>query len=205
MIAGCEEENLLAIRKSRIIAIENKQLKEQLEQLDKEIKKQKELLTNCLQEKKALEEKPLKDSKARMEHLLKAVVGRNKQLNAKNKNLKTQISLLESQIEQLKKELEELRKPTARQQDSQNHTDWIDECMRRIQSIQPGATRAELLKVFTTEGGISNRLWRRYVYKECPYIKVDVEFRALDDDRHEKTDDVITKISKPFLEWSIMD
>ena len=113
LIAGCEKQSISKshIRKSRLVAVENKQLKEQLEQLDKEIKKQKELLTNCLQEKKALEEKPQKNTKARMEHLLKAVVGRNKQLHAKNKNLKTQISLLESQIEQLKNELAEIKKP----------------------------------------------------------------------------------------------
>jgi len=85
------------------------------------------------------------------------------------------------------------------------HTNWISECINRTEYIYPGKTRAELLKVYTTEGGQSTRLWRRYVYRQCPYIKVDVEFKAIDDDRYEKPSDVITKISKPFLEWSICD
>ena len=88
----------------------------------------------------------------------------------------------------------------------QNRTEWISECIKRIQSIKPGATRAELLKVFTTEGGLSTRSQRTYVYRDCPYIKVDVEFKALDTDKwDEKPGDVITKISKPYLEWSIIN
>jgi len=83
------------------------------------------------------------------------------------------------------------------------HTNWISECINRTEYISPGKTRAELLEVFTTEGGISTRLWRRYVYRQCPYIKVDVEFKAIDDGRYEKPGDIITKISKPYLEWPI--
>ncbi|MBL7153693.1 MAG: hypothetical protein ISS79_08240 [Phycisphaerae bacterium] len=97
------------------------------------------------------------------------------------------------------------RKPWTRQEISQNHTEWIKECLKRVQSIRPGATRGELLDVVATEGGISNRLSRRYVYKECPYIKVDVEFKAIGDGMLENDNDIITKISKPFLEWSIAD
>ena len=92
------------------------------------------------------------------------------------------------------------------QQLLRNHTKWISKCLMRIQSIKPGATRAELLEVFTTEGGISTTTKRRYVYKECPYIKVDVYFKPIDDGKWpENSGDVITKISKPFLEWSIID
>jgi hypothetical protein len=98
------------------------------------------------------------------------------------------------------------RMPANRQQDLKNHTEWISECIKRIQSIKPGATRAELLKVFTTEGGLSTRSQRTYVYGDCPYIKVDVKFKAVDNDKfEEKPDDIITEISKPYLQWSIMD
>jgi hypothetical protein len=70
-------------------------------------------------------------------------------------------------------------------------------------------TRADLLKMFTTEGGLSTGLRRTYVYRECPYIKVDVEFEpvgrpAKDGDGRvtliEGNDGVIKKISKPYLE-----
>ena len=66
----------------------------------------------------------------------------------------------------------------------------------------------ELLRVFKEEGGISTRNWRRYAYRDCPYIKVDVEFQPVGDPENrvnQSTLDKIIKISKPFLEWSIMD
>lgn len=86
------------------------------------------------------------------------------------------------------------------------HINWISECISRTEYIYPGKTRADLLKVYTIEGGISTRSWRKYVYRECPFIKVDVEFKATDNDkRTEKPGDIITKISKPYLEWSIRD
>ena len=87
-----------------------------------------------------------------------------------------------------------------------DHTNWISECISRTEYIYPGKTRADLLKVYTMEGGISTRTWRKYVYRECPYIKVDVEFKAIDKDKWaEKPGDIIAKISKPYLEWSIID
>ncbi|MBN2455856.1 MAG: hypothetical protein JXB29_04865 [Sedimentisphaerales bacterium] len=86
-----------------------------------------------------------------------------------------------------------------------NHTEWVSECLRRSQSIKPGATRADLLELFTTEGGVCTRTNRRYVYKECPYIKVDVQFKPIDDGKKFRPEDIITEISPPFLEWSILD
>jgi hypothetical protein len=93
-----------------------------------------------------------------------------------------------------------------KQQSFENHTEWVSECINRIQSIKLGSSRAELLKVFTTEGGLSTRSQRTYVYRDCPYIKVDVKFKAVDNDKYEeKPDDIITEISKPYLQWSIMN
>jgi hypothetical protein len=40
------------------------------------------------------------------------------------------------------------------------HTKWIDNVMRSILTIKPGATRKDLLTVFTEEGGISSRTQR---------------------------------------------
>ena len=69
-------------------------------------------------------------------------------------------------------------------------------------------TRKDLLKVFQEEGGLSTRTQRRYVYRGSLYIKVDVIFEAVGvpaDKFAESPKDKITKISKPFLEWSIID
>jgi hypothetical protein len=85
------------------------------------------------------------------------------------------------------------------------HTQWIDHVMRSIATIKPGMTRGDLPRVFTEEGGVSTRTRRRYVYKHCPYIKVDIDFFPSDDMRDESLDDKIITISRPFLEYSIMD
>ena len=99
-------------------------------------------------------------------------------------------------------------------QRSRGQTEWVANSLKEIQTIKVGMTRADLLKVFTTEGGLSTGLNRTYVYRECPYIKVDVEFEpvgrpARDKDERvtliEATGDVIKKISKPYLEFSITD
>jgi hypothetical protein len=89
-----------------------------------------------------------------------------------------------------------------------DHTKWVESVLRAADTIKPGMTRKELLRVFTEEGGLSSRTWRTYVYKDCPYIKVDVEFSPAGDvgnGLREGPNDKIVKISKPYLEYSIMD
>jgi len=90
----------------------------------------------------------------------------------------------------------------------------MDEFLREVsavkkkecESIRPGMTRAELSKVFSTEGGISTVTHRTYVYRDCPYIKVDVDFAPSAPKQDvEKPTEIVTKISKPYLEWSIID
>ncbi|HZS47761.1 MAG TPA: hypothetical protein VFC63_22015 [Blastocatellia bacterium] len=99
-------------------------------------------------------------------------------------------------------------------QESESNTQWIASSLKQMQTVKVGMTRADLLKVFTTEGGLSTGLQRTYVYKQCRYIKVDVEFHAVgrpDRDAEgrvtlvESEADVITKISKPYLDWSVAD
>src|SRR5207245_8042386 len=59
--------------------------------------------------------------------------------------------------------------PTTAAYDSEQ-TRWITASLKEMESIKAGMTRAELLKVFREEGGISNRTRRRYVYQRRPYI-----------------------------------
>src|ERR1044071_4491661 len=91
---------------------------------------------------------------------------------------------------------------------------WIVDSLKEIQTIKVGMTRADLLKVFTTEGGLSTGLRRTYVYSECQYFKVDVEFEPVGRPARdasgrvtlaESGDDVIKSISKPYLDWSVAD
>jgi hypothetical protein len=89
-----------------------------------------------------------------------------------------------------------------------NLTKQISGILTECQKIKPGMTRAELSKVFTTEGGLSTAKHRTYVYRGCPYIKVDVDFTLSDPKQNvleERPTDIISKISKPYLDWSIGD
>jgi hypothetical protein len=95
-----------------------------------------------------------------------------------------------------------------------DHAAWVAESLKRMQTIKAGMTRTELLKVFTTEGGLSTGLERTFVSQDCPYFKVDVEFEAVgrpsrDSDGRvtlvEGSQDIIVKISRPYLQFSIMD
>ncbi|MBZ5564636.1 MAG: hypothetical protein LAP13_19730 [Acidobacteriia bacterium] len=91
---------------------------------------------------------------------------------------------------------------------AQERTMWIAKVLRQIGRIKPGMRRKDLLKLFTTEGGLSSRLQRRYVLIECPYIKVDVRFKPASNEHDalgENPEDVIETISRPYLEWSVMD
>ena len=84
---------------------------------------------------------------------------------------------------------------------------WIRESLPELESIKVGMTREQLLKVFMQEGGISTRTWHHYVYRKCGYVKVDVEFAPVGntDSPVERPGDRITKISKPYLDFMIMD
>ncbi|MGA8430136.1 MAG: hypothetical protein WB729_09970 [Candidatus Sulfotelmatobacter sp.] len=79
------------------------------------------------------------------------------------------------------------------------HIQWVDQVMRSISTTKPGMARKDLTRIFVEEGGLSTRSQRRYVYKHCPYIKVDVEFSTADDQRNESPDDKIVKISRPYF------
>lgn len=91
---------------------------------------------------------------------------------------------------------------------AQERTYWIAKVLRQIGKIEPGMRRKDLGGIFTTEGGISNRFQRTYVYIDCPYIKVNIRFKAASDETNalkEDPNDTIESVSQPFLQWSTMD
>jgi len=127
LIAGCEEEEKISdtmtetpdAKRSRLIAVENVQLKQQIEELkdqharalqrqkelnDKERQRQQRQLDSCLQEKKIQDE----ISNKGIENYMQNIVG---PISEENTKLREEIETLKAQIEKLKKELEELKKP----------------------------------------------------------------------------------------------
>jgi hypothetical protein len=96
----------------------------------------------------------------------------------------------------------------------QDHTTWVLHSLEKMETIKPGMTRADLLKAFRTEGGLSTRLLRTFVSRDCPYFKVDVEFKAAtrpDIDNTgfvnwvEDNRDIIVKVSKPYMQLTVTD
>ncbi len=127
LFAGCEEEEKISdtnldttpdAKRSRLIAVENAQLKQQIEELKgqhaRELQRQKELndkerqrlqrqLDSCLRAKAALGEISEKGVESYMQDIVGPLTDENAKLQEENKNLK-------AQIEKLKTELEEARK-----------------------------------------------------------------------------------------------
>ena len=97
---------------------------------------------------------------------------------------------------------------------SEKRDEWVRDTLAKMESIRPGMTRDELMKVFRTEGGLSTGLRRTFVSRECPYFKVDVQFRAVgrpdrDSDGRvtleEDARDIIVQVSRPYLQFTIAD
>lgn len=83
-------------------------------------------------------------------------------------------------------------------------TEKVGEIITETASLKEGNTRANLQKYFTVEGGLSTPSQRTYVSKRCRNIKIDVQFRPVNVEK-ESAGDVIQKISKPYLNLSIVD
>jgi hypothetical protein len=98
---------------------------------------------------------------------------------------------------------------------TQDHEIWLTHLMEKMETIKPGMTRFDLLKVFRADGGPPTPTTiglRRgtFVSQDCPYFKIDVEFEpaarpdfgygalgfSSGDNR-----DVILKVSKPYVRY----
>jgi len=91
---------------------------------------------------------------------------------------------------------------------------WVGNALLEIETVKVGMTRGRLLALFDTEGGVFSGLRRTYVYRRCPTIKVDVEFEAVGRPSRdaegrvtmvESDDDLIMKMSRPYLAPQVID
>jgi len=93
---------------------------------------------------------------------------------------------------------------------SNDHTNWVASCLKQMLTIQPGMTRAQLMQVFTTEGGlVFSALQQTFVSRECPFFKVEVRFNRAPNTSagtfEELTTDVVESVSRPYLQFTIAD
>jgi hypothetical protein len=89
-----------------------------------------------------------------------------------------------------------------RSDDGQRYLQWLSKSLASVQTIKIGMTRRDLLTLFRRDGGLQSIKSERYVYKQCPVIKVDVSFSTHTTDH---LDDRIESISKPYLEDPYFD
>lgn len=98
---------------------------------------------------------------------------------------------------------------------AQDHETWLTQVLEKMETIKPGMTRSDLLKVFRTDGrgrefisagpGLSTVLRSTFVSQDCPSCKVVVEFKAKERPvgfvtSVEDSQDIIVTISKPYLQ-----
>lgn len=83
-------------------------------------------------------------------------------------------------------------------------TEKIGEIIAEVAWAKKGDKRVKLRKYFTEDGGLSAIFCNAYKSKRCPYIKIEVQFQIGDTGKSSE-DDVIQKISKPYLECPIYD
>jgi len=115
LIAGCEEQNLSTAKESKLIAYENRQLKEQLAQQEKKIEEQGRLLEECQQRREVLEESFEDELDVRVGELLEVFAQLDKQLNEENNELKAQVKELQAQVSKLEQELKRFKPPAGPQ------------------------------------------------------------------------------------------
>ncbi len=105
-IAGCGQQEPPSVKKSRLIAVENMQLKRELEQRNREIeklkelhnreiKKQEELLAKCVREKDSWKQKARQNVRNQVKGVFDAAMEQNAKLRKENEKLKAEIEKLQ--------------------------------------------------------------------------------------------------------------
>jgi len=93
--------------------------------------------------------------------------------------------------------------------EEEKHEAWLLERLREARSIKAGMSKADLLNVFTPDGGFQRIPPERYVLRTCQYIKVHVRFQLPGERPLAKippdTELKILIISRPYLDLPIAD
>jgi hypothetical protein len=85
--------------------------------------------------------------------------------------------------------------------DKQARMLWMAKVLRGLDGVKVGMRRKDLATLLAQQGGLSTRAERTYVSLECPYIKVDLKFKAVGDGAFESPEDVVVDVSKAYLGW----
>lgn len=91
--------------------------------------------------------------------------------------------------------------------DQSNCCSLTQEALKASGSIKSGMTRHEVELNFRPDGGVQVRDVTRYVYRGCVYIRVDIHFKLAKptDAIKGSPDDIVTKVSTPYLAYPTID
>ncbi len=78
-----------------------------------------------------------------------------------------------------------------------DHLQWLRSCESDAHALV-GLTRADLLRTFHEEGGLSTFSERTYLHRRCHLLKVEIQFSLTHPDT-ESPDDVIEDVSSPYI------
>jgi hypothetical protein len=92
---------------------------------------------------------------------------------------------------------------------AQEHEAWLKQVFEKMVVIKPGMTRWDLVKVLRGEGaqrltvgGPPSILRETFVSQDCPDLKIDVEFKPAPGRDIVSNQDVIVKVSKPYVQFA---
>jgi hypothetical protein len=97
--------------------------------------------------------------------------------------------------------------PSAQDPDDKAHQQWLEARYKEAASIQPGMTRADLMKLFVEDGGLQTNPPSRYALKSCYLIHIEVKFEgpAGTSEPFRDNDLKIIDVSKPYLAQMVLD
>jgi hypothetical protein len=85
-----------------------------------------------------------------------------------------------------------------------DYSHWLQMSLIEIQTVKVGMTRGDLLKLFTPDSGFGTG--GRFRYQKSWMIAIDVTFATNNGDPEKaQSTDVITSISKPYLDFAAYD
>lgn len=111
LIAGCGEQQLPSEKKSRLIAIENAELKKEIAQRDlelenlkgrhaRDVKQREQQLTECKKQNENCKEDLHGKIEKRMDEVFEAMMEESAKVQAENKGLKAEIAELKTKLEE---------------------------------------------------------------------------------------------------------
>jgi hypothetical protein len=83
----------------------------------------------------------------------------------------------------------------------------VQQALADSRSIAPGVTRKEVEKYFTNDGGMQFPPHTRYTYRQCNYIKLEVDFDPAPSPGKDFTspDDKVKNVSKLYIDYPAKD